>query len=73
VFGAVILKVNDLLKTGIDTSGMLNYVIGALTAFISGYFAIIWLLDVVKKGKLQWFGYYCFTVSAAGIIWYFTA
>jgi len=72
VFGAVLLKVKDLLEVGIDSSGIINYTAGTLVAFISGYLAIIWLLDIVKKGKLQWFGYYCFIVSAAGIIWYFS-
>lgn len=72
VFGAVLLKVKDLAEVGIDMSALTNYIVGTLVAFISGYFAIIWLLDIVKKGKLQWFGYYCFMVSGLGIIWYFT-
>jgi undecaprenyl-diphosphatase len=72
VLGAVILKVKDLLEVGINSSGLLNYAVGTIVAFISGYLAIIWLLDIVKRGKLQWFGYYCFLVSAAGITWYFT-
>ena len=72
VLGAVILKTKDLLDTGIDSAGLLNYTAGTIVAFISGYLAIIWLLDIVKKGKLQWFGYYCFLVSVTGIIWYFT-
>jgi undecaprenyl-diphosphatase len=72
VLGAVILKVKDVLEVGIDSSVLTEYIVGTLVAFISGYLAIIWLLDIVKKGKLQWFGYYCFVVSATGIIWYFT-
>jgi len=72
VFGAVVLKVKDLMGVGIDSSALVNYAAGTFVAFISGYLAIMWLLDIVKKGKLQWFGYYCFLISAAGIIWYFT-
>ena len=72
IFGAVLLKVKDLAEVGINTSVLTSYIVGTLVAFISGYFAIIWLLDIVKKGKLQWFGYYCFMVSGLGIIWYFT-
>jgi len=71
VSGAVLLKTLDLLETGIDNSGMLNYAAGTIVAFVSGYFAIIWLLDIVKKGKLQWFGYYCFTVSAIALSWHY--
>lgn len=72
ILGGVLLKVVDLLGQGVNSSGILNYSAGTFVAFVSGYLAIIWLLDIVKKGKLQWFGYYCFLVSAAGIIWYFT-
>ncbi len=72
VFGAVLLKVKDVIDAGIDSGAMANYIVGTIVAFISGYYAIIWLLDIVKKGKLQWFGYYCFLVSAIGIIWTLT-
>ena len=71
VFGAVLLKVKDVIDIGIDSDAMANYIVGTIVAFISGYYAIIWLLDVVKKGRLQWFGYYCFLVSIIGIIWTF--
>lgn len=70
VFGAVLLKTKDLVETGIDTQGIINYAAGTIVAFVSGYFAIIWLLDIVKKGKLQWFGYYCFAVSFIGLLWW---
>jgi len=72
VLGAVVLKIKDVLDATITSAEIINYAAGTIVAFISGYFAIIWLLDIVKKGKLQWFGYYCFSVSALGLVWYFT-
>jgi undecaprenyl-diphosphatase len=71
ILGATILKLNDLVATPPASSEIFNLVAGTIVAFISGYFAIIWLLDVVKKGKLQWFGYYCFIISISGLLWYF--
>ena len=71
VLGATILKTKDLLSTPPAQTEILQIAIGALAAFISGYFAILWLLDIVKKGKLQWFGYYCFFISIIGFVWYF--
>ncbi len=70
ILGAVVLKTNDLLVAPPATSELLDLFVGSLVAFVSGYFAILWLMDVVKKGKLQWFGYYCFAVSIVGLIWY---
>ncbi len=67
VFGAALLKLKDLMETGLSDGQILNYVAGTLVAFISGYYAIKWLLDIVKKGKLQWFGYYCYALAALGL------
>ncbi|MBN2423797.1 MAG: undecaprenyl-diphosphatase UppP [Calditrichaceae bacterium] len=71
ILGAVVLKTNDLIKQPPSADELINLSAGTIVAFISGYFAIFWLLDIVKKGKLQWFGYYCFILAAAGITWYF--
>jgi len=70
ILGATILKINDLVEAPPTTDELLNLIAGTVFAFISGYLAIIWLLDLVKKGKLQWFGYYCLFVALSGMIWY---
>lgn len=71
ILGATVLKLKDLFETPPALSEILNLIVGTIVAFVSGYFAIIWLLDIVKKGKLQIFGYYCFAVSISGLLWYF--
>ena len=71
VLGATILKTKDLLSLPPQPSEVVQLIIGAVAAFISGFLAIIWLIDLVKKGKLEWFGYYCFLVSIIGFGWYF--
>lgn len=72
VLGATILKTRDLMAVPLAQSEIIQLVIGAIAAFVSGYFAIIWLIDLVKKGKLEWFGYYCLILSIVGFIWYFS-
>lgn len=69
IFGATLLKFKDLLDTPPANAEISGLVAGTLMAFISGYFAIIWLLDIVKKGKLQIFGYYCLVVAILGLVW----
>lgn len=71
ILGATVLKVNDLLASNISEGQIILLSIGALSAFISGYFAIVWLLDIVKKGKLEWFGIYCYLVVVITSLWYF--
>lgn len=46
-------------------------VIGFVTAFITGVFACKWMLVLVKKAKLKYFGAYCFTVGIAALLWTF--
>ena len=71
ILGAVVLKSRDLLAAPPSTGELLNILAGTIVAAVSGYLAIIWLLNIVKKGQLQWFGYYCFALALGGIIWYF--
>jgi undecaprenyl-diphosphatase len=40
-------------------------IIGFITAFISGYFACKWMIDLVRKSKMIWFAIYC---ALAGLI-----
>jgi undecaprenyl-diphosphatase len=42
--------------------------IGFLTAFISGYFACRWMINLVKKGNLVWFAVYCVAVGIFTIL-----
>lgn len=57
----------DLMKGGFSAaeSGIsgLSLAVGFLSAFLSGYIACSWMLNLVKKGKLIWFAVYCFVVG----------
>lgn len=67
VLGATLLKTLEMLEGGI-TIGVLPLVIGTLVAYISGVLAIKWMIDFVKRGKLQYFAYYCFLIGTIGLI-----
>ena len=45
--------------------GTLPLVVGFLAAFLSGCFACKWMINIVKRGKLIWFGIYC---AVAGLV-----
>ncbi|NOX89415.1 MAG: undecaprenyl-diphosphate phosphatase [Calditrichaeota bacterium] len=71
VAGAVLLKARDLMIAPPPSSELINIALGTLFSFVFGCLAILWLLNFVKKGKLQWFGYYSIILSITGIVWYF--
>lgn len=50
VLGANLLSLIDALKDGVNTAFLLPYLIGTLTAAVSGYFSIIFLRRLLQKG-----------------------
>ena len=71
ILGASFLKGKDLIAAGGGDLSFWLLLIGAVASFISGYVAIVWLLSIVKKGKLEWFGYYCYFIVIISIIWFY--
>jgi len=67
VIGANLLEITK----GNSVNGGLNILslaTGFLAAFISGYFACRWMIELVKKSKLIWFAAYCALVGLLAII-----
>ena len=67
ILGAAVLNIPEVLLSPPQTSTIINLIAGTVTATVTGYFAIILLLDVIKKNRLPWFGYYCFAVALVGL------
>jgi undecaprenyl-diphosphatase len=51
-----------------DGTSVFVILVGFITAFISGYFACRWMIDLVKKGNLLWFAVYCVGVGIFSIL-----
>ncbi len=67
ILGAVVLQLGELIAHPPGSESILNIVVGTAAAALSGYFAIVLLLDLVRKNRLQWFGYYCLILSFSGL------
>lgn len=63
----------DLMKgdfsQGESGISMLSLTVGFIAAFVSGFLACSWMLNLVKKGKLIWFAVYCLVVGLGIVIW----
>ena len=55
-----------------DSIGFFPMVIGFVAAFLSGCFACKLMINLVKKGKLVYFGIYCAIVGASVLIYQLT-
>lgn len=71
ILGAVVLQAGDLLDNPPPAESLFLICAGMLASAISGYFAIILLLNVIRKNKLQYFGYYCLLLASCGLLYTF--
>jgi undecaprenyl-diphosphatase len=67
VIGANLLE----MKSGAFSAGGTSVSViltGFIAAFISGYFACKWMINLVKKGNLLWFAVYCVLIGVFSIL-----
>lgn len=63
--GATVLKFSDLLSESSVLAG--PYLLAGLFSLIFSLAAIHWMLAIIKKGRFEYFGYYCFAAGALGL------
>lgn len=70
IMGATLLKVKDYFEAPALAGGIstIALIIGFLAAFISGLLACTWMIQIVKRGKLIYFAYYCFAIGIISIV-----
>ena len=64
----MVLGIKDLMQDSNITSLLLPYILGMISSMIITYFSAKWFIDIVKKGKLEYFSIYCIIVGLITII-----
>ena len=61
ILGEALLDVMKVVKgeEAFGTIEALPLIVGFLAAFVAGCLACKWMISIVKRGKLVWFGVYC--------------
>jgi undecaprenyl-diphosphatase len=67
--GGTLIKAKKVMEMAQGESG-LAYGMGFLAAFISGLIAVYLVLSAIKRGKFEYFAYYCFVVGVSAIIYF---
>ncbi|MEX0843888.1 MAG: undecaprenyl-diphosphate phosphatase [Balneolaceae bacterium] len=70
IAGAMLLEVKELIEIGVSDAALINLVIGFLAAFISGYYALKYLIIILKKKGFHYFAYYCWLIGGVGLVYY---
>ncbi len=65
IAGAVLFKSEELIQ--LDSVSLWHYLAGALSAFVFGLIAVYGVLATIRRGKFEYFAYYCFAVGVIGL------
>jgi undecaprenyl-diphosphatase len=68
IIGANTLEIYDAYQAGISTESAEILIVGFLAALISGYIAIKFMLEIIRRSKLHYFALYTFIVGVVAII-----
>ncbi|MGJ9459368.1 undecaprenyl-diphosphate phosphatase [Oceanobacillus sp. CF4.6] len=61
--GTSILEIPNIIQDPTFSTLWIPYVVAFITAFIATYFALKWFMNVMAKGNLRYFSYYCIVVG----------
>lgn len=71
ILGEALLDTKEAIENpqAIGQIGILPLITGFIIAFLSGWCACRWMVNIVKKGKLLWFAIYCVIMGTICILW----
>lgn len=61
--GSGILEIPEIVRDPYFNQLMIPYIIAFIASFIATYFALKWFMDIMRKGNLKYFAYYCVVVG----------
>ena len=68
ILGATALELKDYFAAGFSTLPCGIAFIGIFASFISGWISLVFLMRIVRSGKIGYFGFYCLAVALACVI-----
>ncbi len=69
IAGAVVFKLDEF-KEKFTTESIAPYLAGAFSSFVVGVLAVALVMTAIRRGKFQYFAYYCFAAGISGVIYF---
>ncbi|WP_077625150.1 undecaprenyl-diphosphate phosphatase [Sediminibacillus massiliensis] len=66
--GTVLLKADDIINDQQLDVLMIPYILAFLASIIATYYSLKWFMNIMAKGNLKYFSFYCFIVGIIAII-----
>ncbi|MEX0720385.1 MAG: undecaprenyl-diphosphatase UppP [Balneolaceae bacterium] len=70
IAGAMLLQIFEMIEIGVSDAQVMNLIVGFLTALISGYYALKYLIILLKKRGFHYFAFYCWAVGGLGLFYF---
>ncbi len=67
ILGASVLEFFNVLQANLSATELWGVVAGTIAAFLSGWAAILFLMDILRRGKFSWFAIYCSLIGVLTI------
>ncbi len=65
--GAFVLQLKDVIGEPMSGAYITVLVLGFVASYLSGFVAIRFLMSIVRRGRFDYFAWYCFAVGLTGI------
>ncbi|MEX0773241.1 MAG: undecaprenyl-diphosphate phosphatase [Balneolales bacterium] len=70
IAGAMLVEVIEVSRVGIQSGMIYQYILGFITALISGYYSLKYLIRLFKSTGIHYFAYYCWALGLFGIVYF---
>lgn len=70
IAGAMLLEVAEMAEVGVAADAVMDLLIGFITAFVSGYFALKYLIILLKTKGIHPFAWYCWILGSFSLIYF---
>lgn len=67
-FGTLLLSIDDLVNTPDLKTMWIPYLLAFITATVATYFSLKWFMNIMARGNLKYFAFYCFIVGFIAFI-----
>ncbi|NYE57063.1 undecaprenyl-diphosphate phosphatase [Carboxydothermus ferrireducens] len=70
ILGAAVLDLKNFVEQNANLAGidLMPFIVGFFAAMLSGYFAVKFMLEILRKGKLTWFSYYVWILGVTILV-----
>ncbi|MDF0728597.1 undecaprenyl-diphosphate phosphatase [Cytobacillus sp. S13-E01] len=70
-FGGLLLSLSDIVNDPDLNSLLIPYTVAFLGSLVASYFSLKWFMNIMAKGNLKYFAYYCFVVGGSIVLFNF--